>query len=69
MAWTYADQKKGRNRPTLISLNRFEKKKNTALAIEAFALLRTKLGKSSSMNDLRLVIAGWSSFRYSNPSY
>jgi alpha-1,3/alpha-1,6-mannosyltransferase len=55
------DEVKGRNRPTLISLNRFEKKKNTALAIEAFALLRSKLSKESSathLRTLRLVLAG-----------
>ncbi|OCH88245.1 alpha-1,3-mannosyltransferase ALG2 [Obba rivulosa] len=45
------------NRPTLLSLNRFEKKKNAALAIESFALLRKKSG-SARFEDVRLVIAG-----------
>ncbi|KAF9032913.1 mannosyltransferase [Panaeolus papilionaceus] len=43
-------------RPTFLSLNRFEGKKNVGLALEAFALLRPKL--SSSFNHLRLVLAG-----------
>ena len=41
--------------PTLLSLNRFEKKKNVALAIESFGLLRHKL---SNQHKMRLVIAG-----------
>ncbi|EMD34318.1 glycosyltransferase family 4 protein [Gelatoporia subvermispora B] len=45
------------DRLTLLSLNRFEKKKNAALAIEAFALLRKKTG-SAKLRDVRLVIAG-----------
>jgi alpha-1,3/alpha-1,6-mannosyltransferase len=56
-----SDQSKNSERPTLISLNRFEKKKNTALAIEAFALLRERLDAGSgdiSSKRLRLVIAG-----------
>ncbi|PPR06229.1 hypothetical protein CVT24_000620 [Panaeolus cyanescens] len=43
-------------RPTFLSLNRFEGKKNVALALEAFALLKPKL--SSKFNHLRLVLAG-----------
>jgi len=39
-----------RDRPTLISLNRFEKKKNALLAVEAFALLKN--------TECRLIIAG-----------
>lgn len=42
-------------RRTLLSLNRFEMKKNAALAIEAFAILRKKNPKTS---DVRLVLAG-----------
>ncbi|KAJ1310513.1 hypothetical protein OPQ81_007244 [Rhizoctonia solani] len=38
------------DKTTLLSLNRFERKKNAALAIQAFALLPT--------SDLRLVLAG-----------
>ncbi|KAF5349523.1 hypothetical protein D9756_008993 [Leucocoprinus leucothites] len=41
-------------RPTLLSLNRFEKKKNAALAVEAFARLK----KTPSIEGLRLVLAG-----------
>ncbi|KAH9948131.1 alpha-1,3-mannosyltransferase ALG2 [Amylocystis lapponica] len=49
------------HRPTLLSLNRFEKKKNAALAINAFALLRKKLAEDSASSppqDIRLVLAG-----------
>lgn len=50
------------DRPTLLSLNRFEKKKNVALAITSFALLRKSLASSSSAStsftNSRLVIAG-----------
>lgn len=49
------------DRPTLLSLNRFEKKKNAALAINAFALLRAQLPSDSSAKDIRLVLAGESS--------
>ncbi|KAK2460689.1 hypothetical protein APHAL10511_007159 [Amanita phalloides] len=45
-------------RPTLLSLNRFEKKKNAALAIRAFALLRPKLALRSEYKNVRLVLAG-----------
>ncbi|KIJ63379.1 glycosyltransferase family 4 protein [Hydnomerulius pinastri MD-312] len=45
-------------RPTLISLNRFEMKKNAALAIEAFALLRDKPSVSHISQNMRLVLAG-----------
>ncbi|KAF8894830.1 mannosyltransferase [Infundibulicybe gibba] len=45
-------------RPTLISLNRFEKKKDAALAIKSFALLKDKLVNRPPLNKLRLVIAG-----------
>ncbi|KAF9453679.1 glycosyltransferase family 4 protein [Macrolepiota fuliginosa MF-IS2] len=41
-------------RPTLLSLNRFERKKNAALAIEAFAIVKSRL----STKDVRLVLAG-----------
>ncbi|KAJ4473881.1 alpha-1,3-mannosyltransferase ALG2 [Lentinula aciculospora] len=43
------------DRPTLISLNRFEKKKNIALAVEAFARIRAEEPKFS---NLRLVLGG-----------
>ena len=46
-----------RNRPTLLSLNRFEKKKNASLAIEAFAKLRKKVEGTPHLQT-RLVIAG-----------
>ncbi|KAG6375849.1 glycosyltransferase family 4 protein [Boletus reticuloceps] len=44
--------------PTLISLNRFEMKKNAALAIEAFALLRDKASTHHLTRNMRLVLAG-----------
>ncbi|EKM83159.1 hypothetical protein AGABI1DRAFT_125635 [Agaricus bisporus var. burnettii JB137-S8] len=40
--------------PTLLSLNRFEKKKNAALAIEAFAIMKAR----EPTQALRLVLAG-----------
>ncbi|KAJ3779440.1 hypothetical protein GGU11DRAFT_836395 [Lentinula aff. detonsa] len=43
------------NRPTLISLNRFEKKNNVALAVEAFARIRAQEPDST---NLRLVLGG-----------
>ncbi|KAK7688885.1 hypothetical protein QCA50_007576 [Cerrena zonata] len=46
------------DRPTLLSLNRFEKKKNASLAIEAFARLRKKVEGTPHLNSMRLVIAG-----------
>ncbi|KAI6111929.1 glycosyltransferase family 4 protein [Pisolithus croceorrhizus] len=42
-------------RPTLLSLNRFEMKKNAALAVEAFSRLR---GRPTVPNSIRLVLAG-----------
>ncbi|PIL26667.1 hypothetical protein GSI_11243 [Ganoderma sinense ZZ0214-1] len=45
------------DRPTLLSVNRFEQKKNGVLAIESFALLR-KGELISSPGSLRLVLAG-----------
>jgi len=45
------------DRPTLLSLNRFEKKKNAVLAVNAFALLR-KRSSSTLVVNMRLVIAG-----------
>ncbi|KAG8963180.1 Alpha-1,3-mannosyltransferase-like protein [Tulasnella sp. 408] len=47
----------GLGRKTLLSLNRFERKKNTALAIEAFAELKRRQ-KSASSETVRLVIGG-----------
>ncbi len=41
------------NKKILLSINRFEKKKNVGLAIEAFAGLSAK-----ERNSVRLVIAG-----------
>ncbi|KAG6809183.1 hypothetical protein H0H93_016042, partial [Arthromyces matolae] len=41
-------------KPTLLSLNRFEQKKNAALAVQAFANLKSKLPN----RPLRLVLAG-----------
>ncbi|KAF8514732.1 alpha-1,3-mannosyltransferase ALG2 [Hysterangium stoloniferum] len=50
------------DRPSLVSLNRFEKKKNAALAIEAFAIVRRQLlskrGNLSGLDKLRLILAG-----------
>ncbi|KAL0947670.1 hypothetical protein HGRIS_013758 [Hohenbuehelia grisea] len=42
------------DQPTLLSLNRFEKKKNAALAIESFGALKSRRDSSK----LRLVLAG-----------
>jgi alpha-1,3/alpha-1,6-mannosyltransferase len=50
-----------RDRPTFLSLNRFEKKKNVALAIDAFALFKqglTKAGNDEVERSPRLVIGG-----------
>ncbi|KAK1233491.1 Alpha-1,3-mannosyltransferase-like protein [Marasmius sp. AFHP31] len=44
------------DRPTLLSMNRFEKKKNAALAVNAFALLRSR--NHSNLHNIRLVLAG-----------
>ncbi|KAH7890133.1 glycosyltransferase family 4 protein [Phlebopus sp. FC_14] len=44
-------------RPTLLSLNRFEMKKNAALAIKAFSLLRRRSVRQVS-GRMRLVLAG-----------
>ncbi|WVR04558.1 hypothetical protein IAU60_001565 [Kwoniella sp. DSM 27419] len=47
------------DRPTILSFNRFEAKKNTALAIKAFAKLHTdKLVPQDTLQKLRLVIGG-----------
>ncbi|CDZ97216.1 glycosyltransferase family 4 protein [Phaffia rhodozyma] len=47
------------DRPTLVSLNRFEGKKNAALAIEAFArLTKEGLVDDQTFSNLRLVLAG-----------
>jgi glycosyltransferase involved in cell wall biosynthesis len=51
------------DRPTFVSLNRYEAKKNVALAIEAFAKLRRLSAyrdPSVRLDELRLVIAGTS---------
>ncbi|KAI0046923.1 glycosyltransferase family 4 protein [Auriscalpium vulgare] len=48
------------DRPTLLSLNRFEKKKNAALAVDAFSLLKKEPVREgrSDLDSARLVIAG-----------
>jgi alpha-1,3/alpha-1,6-mannosyltransferase len=49
------------DRPTFLSLNRFEKKKNVALAIDAFALFKQGLMEAGNRDDRpspRLVIGG-----------
>lgn len=48
-----------RDRPTLVSLNRFEAKKNIKLALTAFKKLETDaLVEREVFRSLRLVIAG-----------
>ena len=50
-----------RDRPTFLSLNRFEKKKNVALAIDAFAHFKqglVKAGDREPLRNSRLVIGG-----------
>jgi hypothetical protein len=42
--------------PTLLSLNRFEGKKNIILALQAFSML---LDRRGDLSNLRLVLAGW----------
>lgn len=49
------------DRPLLISINRFEAKKNVALAIEAFAIMRKNAIEKDPKSDAaraRLVVAG-----------
>ncbi|PFH53560.1 glycosyltransferase family 4 protein [Amanita thiersii Skay4041] len=46
------------DRPTLLSLNRFEKKKNAALAIDAFALFLKRVTDRPEYKNMRLVLAG-----------
>lgn len=46
------------DRPTLLSLNRFEAKKNAALAIDSFAALLKTMEPDSKYANLRLVVAG-----------
>jgi alpha-1,3/alpha-1,6-mannosyltransferase len=48
-----------RDQPTLLSLNRFEEKKNVALAIKAFSRLQTSnLLSPDQFTKLRLVVGG-----------
>lgn len=49
-----------KDRPTIISVNRFEAKKNVSLALDAFAGLRKDLAKSSEADGSRhrLIVAG-----------
>lgn len=52
--------------PTLLSLNRFENKKNLALAVETFSAVRKTLaaeGLNKFDKPLRLVIGGTAVFR------
>jgi len=42
-------------------MNRFEKKKNVTLAIDAFALLRARLPSHERIKTARLVLAGMAS--------
>ncbi|KAG8861246.1 Alpha-1,3-mannosyltransferase-like protein [Tulasnella sp. 330] len=45
--------------PTLVSMNRFESKKNVKLALEAFALLlQSKSSTDPALKNVRLVLAG-----------
>ncbi|KAI0373173.1 alpha-1,3-mannosyltransferase ALG2 [Pilatotrama ljubarskyi] len=46
------------DRPTLLSVNRFESKKNAALAIHSFAALRKRSSPDASSRKPRLVLAG-----------
>jgi alpha-1,3/alpha-1,6-mannosyltransferase len=41
-----------------LSLNRFEKKKNLALAVQAFAILKPRIQHRKGLRDIRLVLAG-----------
>jgi len=57
LSWSFTTS----DRPTLVSLNRFEKKKNVALAVEAFSMIRQQLtaqDKACGLDKLRLVLAG-----------
>ena len=51
-----------RNRPTVLSFNRFEKKKNVALAIDSFALFKQQLSTAeetqNSLRNPRLIVGG-----------
>ncbi|KAF8224174.1 mannosyltransferase [Tricholoma matsutake] len=46
------------DRLTFVSLNRFERKKNAALAIQSFADLRVKITTRPEYEDMRLILAG-----------
>ncbi|PWN99135.1 UDP-Glycosyltransferase/glycogen phosphorylase [Tilletiopsis washingtonensis] len=48
----------GTDVPTLVSINRFEAKKNVALALEAFAQRVKEQNKSGKKQPLRLVVVG-----------
>ena len=51
------------DRPSIVSINRFERKKGIKLAIEAFASWRKSLDKGSMWKKTRLVIAGGYDYR------
>ena len=44
--------------PTLLSLNRFERKKNAALAMKSFAAIRPKIATQPGYKNMRLILAG-----------
>lgn len=54
---------KSRDVPTLLSLNRFERKKNAALAIKAFLLLR-RASSGTVTQHTRLVLGGMCDYTY-----
>ena len=58
MKTTVFDVCSATDRPTLFSINRFEAKKNLALAIDAFALAQKEYAARGTGKPLRLVLAG-----------
>ena len=53
-----ADTQRSSDVPTLVSINRFEAKKNVALALEAFAQRVKEQTKNGKKQPLRLVVVG-----------
>jgi alpha-1,3/alpha-1,6-mannosyltransferase len=51
------------DRPTLISINRFEAKKNVALALETFVQVQKEYAAQGNSQKLRLVLAGGYDYR------
>lgn len=51
------------DRPTLLSINRFEAKKNIALAIETFVLVQKQYAALGKPTPLRLILAGGYDYR------